>query len=346
MPHEVRLWIVDGTEVPRDVPKSKLNLEDRLEKWILQDPNMLDSALLVCGSQVITDFGGRIDLLCLDPEGNVVIVELKRDKTPREIVAQALDYAAWAADLSHERIAEIAARHLSPKTLEQAFEQRFGTPLPDVLNADHKIVIVASSIDDSSERIIRYLSEKHGVSINAVTFQYHRVNDTHEVLSRVFLVEPGQVEYRAQTRTGGKRRPNMTIDEFQRIAEDRGVGKEFKTILSLLRPHFGSVRTTLSTVNLVGQWNAGKMGAVVNLLPEESGPAVGVKYQVYSDRLGAMLGIGPEEVKALLSPSAEPWSYDNRGDPEWEGFTGYMTPAQGERISVAFSKMSARIDSV
>ena len=32
---------------------------------------------------------GIFDLLCIDADGKVVIVELKRDKTPREAVAQA-----------------------------------------------------------------------------------------------------------------------------------------------------------------------------------------------------------------------------------------------------------------
>ncbi len=33
------------------------------------------------------------DLLGLDKDGNIVIVELKRGKTPREVVAQLLEYA-------------------------------------------------------------------------------------------------------------------------------------------------------------------------------------------------------------------------------------------------------------
>lgn len=53
-----------------------------------------------------------------------------------------------------------------------AFSQRFGgKELPEVLNEQHKMLIVASEIDDSSERIINYLSDTYGVSINAVTFQ-------------------------------------------------------------------------------------------------------------------------------------------------------------------------------
>jgi hypothetical protein len=43
------------------------------------------------GRQVIT-IGGRIDLLGNNAEGNLTIVEFKRDRTPRDIVAQALGY--------------------------------------------------------------------------------------------------------------------------------------------------------------------------------------------------------------------------------------------------------------
>lgn len=38
--------------------------------------------------------GGILDLLAVDEEANLVIVELKRDRTPRDVVAQTLDYAS------------------------------------------------------------------------------------------------------------------------------------------------------------------------------------------------------------------------------------------------------------
>jgi len=47
--------------------------------------------------------GGIIDLLCIDESGNLIVVELKRDKTPREVTAQTLDYASWVDSLTSER---------------------------------------------------------------------------------------------------------------------------------------------------------------------------------------------------------------------------------------------------
>src|ERR1035437_2546183 len=155
MAEEVRLWrIHDGSNL-REMPRSPLNLEGRLEDWLARDISLLDPGLLVIGRQVETDFGGFMDLLCLDRAGDVVIVELKRDKTPREITAQVLDYGSWAKDLSNDQITALAEVYLGQGKFEEAFKRRFGVDLPETLNENHRLLIVGSEIDASSERIIK-----------------------------------------------------------------------------------------------------------------------------------------------------------------------------------------------
>ena len=72
-----------------------------------QDFRMSGTDLLIIARQVPTGFGGFIDLLALDAEGRVHVLELKRDRTPRDVVAQALDYGSWAKDLSLEEPEQI-----------------------------------------------------------------------------------------------------------------------------------------------------------------------------------------------------------------------------------------------
>ena len=50
---------------------------------------------MIIGRQEDTGFGGRIDLLAIAPDGTLILIELKRGRTPREVVAQAIDYATW-----------------------------------------------------------------------------------------------------------------------------------------------------------------------------------------------------------------------------------------------------------
>ena len=71
---------------------------------IVRQPAILSSHWMLIGRQEVTSHGGRIDLLAIAPDGSLVLIELKRDRTPREIVAQALDYASWVA--AHSGAAE------------------------------------------------------------------------------------------------------------------------------------------------------------------------------------------------------------------------------------------------
>lgn len=189
------LW-ENRAEALVELPKQKLDQEDRLETWIEKDNALLGLDLLIFGRQVRTPFGGRIDLLGLDQEGDVVIVELKRDKTPREVVAQVLDYASWVTNLSPKEINSLAASYLGD-SLANAFKRRFEATLPEAINVNHKMVVVASELDDSSERIVQYLASKHSLDINVVFFTCFKV-DGKEFVGRSWLMDPGEVEERSE----------------------------------------------------------------------------------------------------------------------------------------------------
>ena len=135
MPHEVKLWQIDVADELVECTAEHLDSEGRLEKWIEKNPTVLASDLLIIGRQVETAFGGWIDLLALDAEADLVVIELKRNKTPREVVAQALDYASWVKELSPDDVCDIAARTLEDdQSLEDAFRETFGEDLPETIN--------------------------------------------------------------------------------------------------------------------------------------------------------------------------------------------------------------------
>lgn len=223
MSQHIRLWKVGERDRLQEIQSERLDLERRLEQWIEHDISMIADGLLVIGKQVPTTFGGFLDLLCLDANGDLVIVELKRDRTPREVTAQVLEYASWAVNLSNDRIVEIADAYLGEKgPLEKAFRDAFGSDLPDTLNEGHQMLIVASEIDSSSERIIRYLSDVHGVRINAVTFQFFR-DAGEEYLARAFLLEPTDVDYKAQSKAEAEA-------DLHPAREDRGRARCGRTV--------------------------------------------------------------------------------------------------------------------
>jgi hypothetical protein len=202
MPIEMSLWRLDGTAaIP--VPSSSLDSEQRLERILEEDPSILGlEPLMIIGRQVKTDFGKRIDLLALDAEGDLYAIELKRDRTPREVIAQALDYGSWIQGLGYEEVAAIWSEYgKSGQSMEAALKDRFGEQAPDEVNTDHQLIIVASELDASTERIVDYLSA-YTIPINVVFFRYLR-DEGVEYLARSWLLSPTEVE----SRPGRKKRP-------------------------------------------------------------------------------------------------------------------------------------------
>jgi len=78
-------------ELPQtELPKEKV-LEEGLEKWIEKEPGILGEPLLLIGRQVmIPEIKDRLDLLAVDPQGNAVVIELKRGKLKDPVDMQAM----------------------------------------------------------------------------------------------------------------------------------------------------------------------------------------------------------------------------------------------------------------
>ncbi|WZB74411.1 hypothetical protein WJ972_27550 [Achromobacter insuavis] len=187
MPIRTDLWKIGPS--PVQLVESRLPAEQILEDMIVSAPRILSDEWLLIGQQESTGYGGRIDLLAIAPDASLVLIELKRDRTPREVVAQALDYACWVEDLRAEEIAAIYSRFAPGRNLSNDFFQRFGQKLDeDELNQGHQIIIVAASLDASTERIVAYLNAQ-GIPINVLCFQVFSMGDS-QILSRSWLLDP------------------------------------------------------------------------------------------------------------------------------------------------------------
>lgn len=193
------LWNVAGKSLEQ-VSAARLDREERLEDWICANPTMLGMDLAVIGRQVRTESGGRIDILAMDAQANCVILEIKRGRTPREVVAQLLDYGSWVKGLGYHELDQVAQEH-QQRSLTSVFEEAFDSTIPETVNTAHNMIVVASHLDDSSERIINYLLEEYGVSINAVFFRFFRKGKT-ELLGRAWLKDPVETIERSESRKG------------------------------------------------------------------------------------------------------------------------------------------------
>ncbi|MGE9294430.1 MAG: endonuclease NucS domain-containing protein, partial [Puniceicoccales bacterium] len=197
-------------EQPQKVAYARLESEELLEDQISKDIAILNDGWLLIGRQVLTGYNNYIDLLAVDADGSLIIIELKRHKTPREVVAQALDYASWVNRIDSAKISEIYAAFsakygLHAKILDEAFQAKFHSYLSSVdLNNSHQIVIVAAELDASTERIIQYLNDEHDVAVNAIFFRVFE-DAGNRYLSRAWMIDPGETQDNAAS--SGEKEP-------------------------------------------------------------------------------------------------------------------------------------------
>ena len=195
MPLELGVWRIDDG-LNRLETKS-LDNEERLEDFLDKDISIASPNWMVIGRQTYTDYGNYIDLLAIDKDGNLIVLELKKNKTPREVVAQLLDYASWVKNLTDDEIASIFDNYIKKYhpdsngvSLDEAFLKYFKLDtMPEELNETHQLVVVASRLDESTERIVSYLSEEHNVPINAVFFRIFKDRE-REYLSSMWFIDP------------------------------------------------------------------------------------------------------------------------------------------------------------
>lgn len=185
---EDRLIIAEETDV---------KLEQHLEIWIENSPWAViqgEHVLWIDRQPSAQDEEGTIfpDLLGVDAEGNLVIVEFKRGKTPRSVVAQLLEYAAWANELSPEQIHDIADGYFEKrdefrgKTFSEAFREVFDVPETDELpplKRKLRLFVIAEEIHPRVASVCRFLRTLYKMDVSCIAVSKFQTESGDEIVS-------------------------------------------------------------------------------------------------------------------------------------------------------------------
>ena len=203
MTTSIKTWqIVDGKLTPIDTTLADQGRTEHydLESWIAADPSILAPDIVIIGRQVSTR-SGPLDLLAIDGSGNLVVIELKRGGLPREVLAQAMDYASDVSGWSIDKIGEVCAKHTG-RDLEDVLSEVF--PNVDVaglnVNEAQRIILVGFSIESQLERMISWLSSSYGVGVNAVLLQYSKTANGDELLTKTAIISEELEQERVKKR--------------------------------------------------------------------------------------------------------------------------------------------------
>jgi len=188
-----------------------------IEFWIKQEPSILfgndeTKAIKIIGEQTTSVTGKRSDLVGVDRDGNIVIIELKRNIAQKMTEFQAITYASYFALKTFDEICKLYADYLSKNKdvfglsedtdfLEKAKGdlKEFCTNInidenPEEFNKNQRIILVAGDFSSDLLSAVTWLILK-GIQIECIKLVIYKYNNDLFITSRKILPTPGISEY-------------------------------------------------------------------------------------------------------------------------------------------------------
>ena len=170
MTGNVRLFKIEKetcrSEAVSEVDFAKLGFQERrdIQEWVVANPGILGEDLLVIGKE----FSGfdktneRPDVLAVDRDGNVVVIELKRDDTGVDVHWQAIKYASYFHHAKVEDIIRMLAEYsqITESEADGKLKQRLNADDLDLLNHDQRIILVSHRFAPEVTSAVLWLNEK------------------------------------------------------------------------------------------------------------------------------------------------------------------------------------------
>jgi len=218
----------------KEYKKIPVDKEEQIEDFIEEHPEILEDNMFIIGRQVQTSDGAKIDLMGMDKDGDLVIVELKKDKTPREVVSQILEYAVWAENIQYEQLNEISMKkHIKNHTsLMKKFENDFNS-IPEFFNENQRLYIVSELIDEKTENVTRYLKTR-GIDISCIELNFHENVDEKLVDTRV-VVGNEKIVLEEYTKDGKKKK--LSWDEKLKVSSEENA-YNIEKLIELIKQKF------------------------------------------------------------------------------------------------------------
>ncbi|WP_336361540.1 hypothetical protein [Haladaptatus sp. ZSTT2] len=227
--------------------EQELPTEKKLEEYLIRSDGAQIGGVnvLYIGQQGSPGEGGIFDILGVDEQGDIVIIELKRERTPRDIVAQALEYAASIRSEEYPQLDEryrefVDDEEASLLSKHTEYFSRVDDPLTQrEFNTDQRLLLVGTDFSELSLDMADFLRE-HGIDVVCVTFGSFTTDNgdlkllTTEAVRRPLSAEPASV---SGGRSSSSRETTIEIcdgDKVIKTFEERNQSDAMEVVVSYL----------------------------------------------------------------------------------------------------------------
>lgn len=184
-----------------------------IEEWVEKQPDILGEKLLIIQKEFagFDDTNERLDLLSIDESGNLVIIELKRDDSGRDVNWQAIKYAAYCSTLTNEDIFEIYAQYLSQKEKSHFSKVDAAQSIANfldldvdalILNNKQRMILVSKDYRKEVLATAMWLLDNN-IEVKCVKIQPYKEKNTGHlfIVPTVILPPPDTEDYRIKRNT-------------------------------------------------------------------------------------------------------------------------------------------------
>ncbi|MFP8954421.1 hypothetical protein ACLI4Z_15850 [Natrialbaceae archaeon A-arb3/5] len=192
----MEVYMVEQEDLKR-LPESDFDKEVNLENRLIRTDGATIGGVdvMYIGRQGTPDEGGIFDILGLDEDGNTVIVELKRGKAPREIAAQAFEYASGIRKEDYDQLDDRYREFVHEYGTSPSFDETpilrdrhqtyFGLDEPvdrDDFNDDQRLVLVGTEFRDVTLNMADFLRE-HDIDVVCVEYSVYSQDEVELLLT-------------------------------------------------------------------------------------------------------------------------------------------------------------------
>lgn len=187
----MELYRIESNDMSR-IAEQKIGKEAELEERLIRTEaaQIGGASVLYIGRQGTTSSEGIFDILGVDEDGNVVVIELKRNKGPRTVITQALEYASELRNAEYHHLNE---RYEAFLREEQGYEEEEVVPLeeahaeyfeldeplsPREFNNQQRLVLVAADFDDEKLLAMADFLREHEIDVVVVEYNTYRDEDS------------------------------------------------------------------------------------------------------------------------------------------------------------------------
>ncbi len=218
-----------------------------IQEWVRRHPEILGEDLLIVSMEFDRFKGSRdrLDLLAVDREGNLVVVELKRNSHADYADLQSIRYAAMVSTMTVEQLLPYYAEYHKTATGTAATEEELRSNIADFVELEEfeefssqpRIILCSEDFSQEISTTVLWLRE-FDLDVACVRLTPHRLEDKIILVPEkiIPLRETEQYvigiqEKEEKRQVSAKSKPATTLEEHLDRADRNGTGEGFRAIL-------------------------------------------------------------------------------------------------------------------